>query len=142
MPKFALRYPFFIIMMCLVVLLIGVVNIASMPVDLFPKIEMPVVVVATFYNGMPPQQIEADVRLEGPQPGEAYAGRSRLTRLGLSLEHQAEKIMDVSHRGAHHAIAPDVAKRGQIVHQKMQGLTVARLALQQIGALHMAIEHH
>jgi multidrug efflux pump subunit AcrB len=61
MPKFALRYPFFIIMMCLVVLLIGVVNVASMPVDLFPKIDMPVVVVATFYNGMPPQQIEADI---------------------------------------------------------------------------------
>jgi multidrug efflux pump subunit AcrB len=61
MPKFALRYPFFIIMMCLVILLIGVVNIASMPVDLFPKIDMPVVVVATFYNGMPPQQIEADI---------------------------------------------------------------------------------
>jgi multidrug efflux pump subunit AcrB len=61
MPKFALRYPFFIIMMCLVVMLIGVINIASMPVDLFPKIDMPVVVVATFYNGMPPQQIEADI---------------------------------------------------------------------------------
>src|ERR1700742_1018844 len=61
MPKFALRYPFFIIMLCLVILLIGVVNISSMPVDLFPKIEMPVVVVATFYNGMPPQQIEADI---------------------------------------------------------------------------------
>src|ERR1700757_56846 len=61
MPKFALRYPFFIIMMCLVVLLIGVVNVASMPVDLFPRIDMPVVVVATFYNGMPPQQIEADI---------------------------------------------------------------------------------
>src|SRR6202162_714015 len=61
MPKFALRYPFFIIMMCLVVLLVGVVNIASMPVDLFPQIDMPVVVVATFYNGMPPQQIEADI---------------------------------------------------------------------------------
>jgi Cu/Ag efflux pump CusA len=61
MPKFALRYPFFIIMLCLVVMLIGVVNIASMPVDLFPKIDMPVVVVATSYNGMPPQQIEADI---------------------------------------------------------------------------------
>src|ERR1700733_4996033 len=61
MPKFALRYPFFIIMLCLMVMLIGVVNIASMPVDLFPKIDMPVVVVATFYNGMPPQQIEADI---------------------------------------------------------------------------------
>ena len=61
MPKFALKYPFFIIMICLLVSLVGVVTILRMPVDLFPKIDMPVVVVATFYNGMPPQQIEADI---------------------------------------------------------------------------------
>jgi len=61
MPKFALRYPFFIIMLCLLVAIVGAVGIVQMPVDLFPKIEMPVVVVATFYNGMPPQQIEADI---------------------------------------------------------------------------------
>src|ERR1700728_1234174 len=61
MPKFALRYPFFIIMICLLVTLVGVVNTISMPVDLFPQIDMPVVVVATFYNGMPPEQIEADI---------------------------------------------------------------------------------
>ena len=61
MPRFALRYPFFIIMICLMVSLVGVVNTVRMPVDLFPKIEMPVVVVATFYNGMPPEQIEADI---------------------------------------------------------------------------------
>ena len=61
MPKFALRYPFFIIMLCLMVLVVGVVNVISMPVDLFPKIDIPVVVVATFYSGMPPQQIEADI---------------------------------------------------------------------------------
>jgi multidrug efflux pump subunit AcrB len=61
MPKFALNYPFFIVMICLLVTLVGVVNIISMPVDLFPQIDMPVVVVATFYNGMPPEQIEADI---------------------------------------------------------------------------------
>lgn len=61
MPKFALKYPFFIIMLCLMVSLVGVVNTVRMPVDLFPKIDMPVVVVATFYNGMPPEQIEADI---------------------------------------------------------------------------------
>jgi multidrug efflux pump subunit AcrB len=61
MPKFALSYPFFIIMLCLMVMLVGGVGITSMPVDLFPSIDMPVVVVATFYNGMPPQQIEADI---------------------------------------------------------------------------------
>jgi multidrug efflux pump subunit AcrB len=61
MPKFALRFPYFIIMLCLLVSLVGAVNVAQMPVDLFPKIDMPVVVVATFYNGMPPEQIEADI---------------------------------------------------------------------------------
>src|SRR6202789_3551104 len=61
MPKFALTYPFFIIMLCLMVLLVGVFNAVSMPVDLFPDIDLPVVVVATFYSGMPPQQIEADI---------------------------------------------------------------------------------
>lgn len=61
MPKFALRYPYFILMMCLVVALVGTFSVASMPVDLFPQIDMPVVVVATFYTGMPPQQIESDI---------------------------------------------------------------------------------
>jgi multidrug efflux pump subunit AcrB len=60
-PKFALRYPFFIIMLSLTILLVGAVNVVSMPVDLFPSIDIPVVVVATFYSGMPPQQIEADI---------------------------------------------------------------------------------
>ena len=61
MPKFALKYPYFIIMVCLVIVVVGITTIAGMPVDLFPKIDIPVVVVATFYSGMPPQQIEADI---------------------------------------------------------------------------------
>jgi multidrug efflux pump subunit AcrB len=61
MPKFALKYPYFIIMVCLVIAVVGITSIAGMPVDLFPKIDIPVVVVATFYSGMPPEQIEADI---------------------------------------------------------------------------------
>jgi multidrug efflux pump subunit AcrB len=61
MPKFALKYPYFILMLCLMVALIGIVNLVQMPVDLFPDIDLPVVVVATFYSGMPPEQIEADI---------------------------------------------------------------------------------
>ena len=60
-PKFALAYPYFIIMLCLVVAVVGVTTVVRMPVDLFPQINIPVVVVATFYAGMPPQQIEADI---------------------------------------------------------------------------------
>jgi multidrug efflux pump subunit AcrB len=61
MTKFALKYPFFILMVCFVSILVGVDSILTMPVDLFPKIDIPVVVVATFYSGMPPQQVEGDI---------------------------------------------------------------------------------
>lgn len=61
MSGFAIRYPFFIIMVCLVIAVVGTVTVARMPVDLFPEINIPVVVVATFYNGMPPEQIEAHI---------------------------------------------------------------------------------
>ena len=40
---------------------IGVSTLVRMPVDLFPPIRIPVVVVATFYSGMPPEQIENDI---------------------------------------------------------------------------------
>jgi len=61
MSGFSIRYPFFIIMLCLIILVVGVTTVVRMPVDLFPNINIPVVVVATFYSGMPPEQIEANI---------------------------------------------------------------------------------
>src|SRR5580693_1253566 len=61
MSSFAIKYPFFILMLCLGIVVVGVTTVARMPVDLFPQIQIPVVVVATFYSGMPPEQIEADI---------------------------------------------------------------------------------
>ena len=61
MPRFSIRNPYFIVVVCLVLLVIGVTSLARMPVDLFPPINLPEVVVATFYSGMPPQDIEIDI---------------------------------------------------------------------------------
>ncbi len=61
MPRFSIRNPYFIIVCCLVLLLLGVTSVVRMPVDLFPPINLPEVVVATFYSGMPPQDIEIDI---------------------------------------------------------------------------------
>jgi len=61
MPGFSIRNPYFVIVICLVLLVIGVTSLARMPVDLFPTINLPEVVVATFYSGMPPQDIETDI---------------------------------------------------------------------------------
>ncbi|MGA7216673.1 MAG: efflux RND transporter permease subunit [Candidatus Sulfotelmatobacter sp.] len=61
MPGFSIRNPYFIVVICLALLVIGVTSLARMPVDLFPPINLPEVVVATFYSGMPPEDIETDI---------------------------------------------------------------------------------
>jgi multidrug efflux pump subunit AcrB len=59
--RFSLKYPYLIIVACLLVSIIGIKSVISMPVDLFPPIQIPVVVVATFYNGMPAEQVEKNI---------------------------------------------------------------------------------
>ena len=61
MSRFAIRLPYLIIVICLITCVVGVTCLVRMPVDLFPPIKIPVVVVATFFNGMPPEQIETDI---------------------------------------------------------------------------------
>src|SRR6516164_6515300 len=61
MPSFSIRHPYFIVVVCLFVCVLGFTGMAQMPVDMFPPIHIPVVLVATFYSGMPPEQIEADI---------------------------------------------------------------------------------
>ena len=61
MSGFSIRNPYFIIVICLALMAIGVVSLVRMPVDLFPAIDIPEVVVATFYTGMPPRDIEFDI---------------------------------------------------------------------------------
>ena len=61
MSHFSIRNPHFIVVICLALLVVGVTSFARMPVDLFPTINLPEVVVATFYSGMPPEDIETDI---------------------------------------------------------------------------------
>src|ERR1700739_1132319 len=61
MAAFSIRNPYFIIVLCLAITVLGIVAALGMPVDLFPTINLPQVVVATFYSGMPPQDIETNI---------------------------------------------------------------------------------
>ena len=61
MPRFSIRNPYFIVVICLALAVVGINALSRMPVDLFPPINLPEVVVATFYSGMPPQDIEVDI---------------------------------------------------------------------------------
>ena len=83
MPKFAIRYPYFIIVLCLMVCVLGITSIARMPVDLFPAIKIPVVMIATFFSGMPPEDIENDI-----------TGRfERFFTLGTGIEHMESRSL-------------------------------------------------
>jgi multidrug efflux pump subunit AcrB len=44
MSRFSIRNPYFIIVVCLAISLIGAVSVVRMPVDLFPQINLPEVV--------------------------------------------------------------------------------------------------
>jgi HAE1 family hydrophobic/amphiphilic exporter-1 len=61
MSRFAVKNPYLIVVICLIVVIVGVTCLVRMPVDLFPAINLPEVVVATSYNGMPPEEIETEI---------------------------------------------------------------------------------
>jgi len=60
-PTFSLRNPYTIIVGALIIAILGVTAFTEMPVDVFPSLKMPAVVVATFYPGMPPLDMERDI---------------------------------------------------------------------------------
>jgi hydrophobic/amphiphilic exporter-1 (mainly G- bacteria), HAE1 family len=83
MSRFSIRNPYLIVVVCLVVAVIGLMSVVRMPVDLFPEINIPQVVVATFYNGMPPEQIETDI-----------TGRfERFFTLGAGIDHMESRSL-------------------------------------------------
>jgi HAE1 family hydrophobic/amphiphilic exporter-1 len=83
MSRFAIRNPYFIVVVCLIVIVIGLTSVVRMPVDLFPTINIPEVAVATFYSGMPPEQIETDI-----------TGRfERFFTLGAGIDHMESRSL-------------------------------------------------
>src|SRR5947209_18776163 len=61
MAAFAIRTPYLIVVLCLVIAVVGITSVARMPIDMFPSMNIPVVVVATSFSGMPPEQMETDI---------------------------------------------------------------------------------
>jgi multidrug efflux pump subunit AcrB len=84
MSRFAIRNPYFIVVLCLFVVVIGLTSLVRMPVDLFPVINIPEVVVATFYSGMPPEEMEGDI-----------TGRfERFFTLGAGIDHMESRSLE------------------------------------------------
>ncbi len=56
--RLALRRPYTFVVMSLAILLLGGAAIVTMPVDIFPYIDIPVISVVWSYSGIPPEEME------------------------------------------------------------------------------------
>jgi multidrug efflux pump subunit AcrB len=83
MIEAALKKPYVIIVLALVVLVVGMTSYTKIPADLLPIFKTPAVQVVTFYPGMPPEVMERDntSRLE------------RWTGQSVGISHQESKSM-------------------------------------------------
>jgi multidrug efflux pump subunit AcrB len=59
--RLALRRPYTFVVMCVAILLLGITAIFTMPIDIFPFIDIPVVSINWNYAGMSPEEMETRV---------------------------------------------------------------------------------
>src|SRR5580698_4526241 len=59
--RLALRRPFTVAAFCLVVMLLGALSAGTMPIDIFPAIDIPVVIVVWNYPGLSAEEMERRV---------------------------------------------------------------------------------
>src|SRR6476646_8274742 len=59
--RLALRRPYTFVVMALLIAITGGTSIATMPVDIFPYIDLPVVSVVWQYNGLTPEEMESRI---------------------------------------------------------------------------------
>ncbi len=81
--RLALRSPYFVLVVALAIVSLGVIFLSRIPADLLPIFKTPAVQIVTFYNGMPPEVVEGDItsRIE------------RWTGQSVGIEHQEAKSM-------------------------------------------------
>ena len=63
--RLALRRPYTVAVMCLLILVMGILSVTRMVVDIFPVIDIPVVAVVWNYPGLSAQDMMAQVFAKG-----------------------------------------------------------------------------
>src|SRR5574341_1132153 len=67
LTRAALKNPFAIFAICMIVLILGWVSYHKMKIDIFPDINIPVILVSTFYRGLSPGEMEGAITLRFEQ---------------------------------------------------------------------------
>ncbi len=80
---FALNNPYFIVVACLMITIMGVLAVAKLPKDLLPAANMPAVQILSFYSGMPVEHVEKNLSSRF----ERYTGQA------IGIERQESKSL-------------------------------------------------
>ena len=83
MIRAALKNPYLVIVIVLIVFIIGVVSMLRIPADLLPTYRTSAAQIVTFYPGMPPEVMERDI----------MSRLQRWTGQSAGIEHQEAKAM-------------------------------------------------
>jgi multidrug efflux pump subunit AcrB len=67
LTRAALKNPFAVFAICMIVIILGIVSYQKMKVDIFPDINIPVILVSTFYRGLSPGEMEGAITLRFEQ---------------------------------------------------------------------------
>src|SRR5678809_1436963 len=59
--RLALRRPYTFVVMALLIAILGGIAIATLPVDIFPYIDIPVVSIVWQYGGLSPEEMESRI---------------------------------------------------------------------------------
>jgi hydrophobic/amphiphilic exporter-1 (mainly G- bacteria), HAE1 family len=90
--RVSLQNPVFATMMMALLVVLGLFSLKSLPVDQFPNIDFPVVVITTEYPGASPEVVESEVTKKIEEGVNAIAGISALT--SRSYENVSVVIME------------------------------------------------
>ena len=61
LTRAALKNPYAVFALCMIALILGGVSYQKMRVDIFPEIELPSILVTTFYRGLSPSEMEGAI---------------------------------------------------------------------------------
>jgi multidrug efflux pump subunit AcrB len=67
LTRAALKNPYAVFAICMIVLVLGAVSYQKMRVDIFPEIKIPTILVTTFYRGLSPSEMEGAITLRMEQ---------------------------------------------------------------------------
>lgn len=64
LTRAALKNPYAVFAICMIALVLGAISYQKMRVDIFPEIRIPSILVATFYRGLSPSEMEGAITLK------------------------------------------------------------------------------